>query len=423
MEWLVQAFTSRLANLSEVGSVNKISPETQAIDCIRQITDLFASFTIELADYQAIFEESIDIVAKSLKASSWILFRRDSENSYAIVRAENCAPNCERQLDKLRYSPVRDLLEEEEELLNSDIRKSLKYKNLLPLLRQDQNACLAARVEMRSILKKSPSDEAVKSTRYGVFLFHTLTGHFQADQRDFFRIALTLIQELMKRQTLATELQRLMPLSVSGAMAAQVAHEIRNPCQPLLLLVRNLKNLFANPTELISKLNSDASYQQDLGKMVGVADSALERINRNASLLMHFSDISSFPTTAVTVEDVLQEVKQYEWYAEEWKPNSAANRRDRTPIIIRIAGDNPFPPPIVHFDRSRLVMILTNLIKNAFEAINASPPRTEGNEIVIGWEWTGGKDISDLPWWRRGFRSSAKGKGIAGRQNQGNIDP
>ncbi|CCG52147.1 Two-component system sensor histidine kinase [Flavobacterium indicum GPTSA100-9 = DSM 17447] len=133
-------------------------------------------------------------------------------------------------------------------------------------------------------------------------------------------------------------------------MAKQVAHEIKNPLTPMKLTVQSFQRRF-NPEDpaIIQKLND---YSETL----------IQQIDTMTAVASAFSNFASMPAQENESLNMVKVAKiALEIFNEEY--------------IQFIANDQEI---IIHFDKTQLVRIVTNLVKNAIQAI----PKEQENKIV-----------------------------------------
>lgn len=133
-------------------------------------------------------------------------------------------------------------------------------------------------------------------------------------------------------------------------MAKQVAHEIKNPLTPMRLSVQSFERKF-DPTDPTSK-----------EKMAEFSDTLIQQIDVMSSIASAFSDFAKMPTQRREKLDVIDVVKHsIDIFSEDYI--------------------HYFPQEKVLFanlDKTQLVRIVTNLVKNAIQAIK----ETENNPKI-----------------------------------------
>jgi two-component system, NtrC family, nitrogen regulation sensor histidine kinase NtrY len=135
-------------------------------------------------------------------------------------------------------------------------------------------------------------------------------------------------------------------------MAKQVAHEIKNPLTPMRLTVQNFQRKFdANDPNLNQKLND---YTKTL----------IQQIDTMSSVASAFSNFASMPAQQNETLNVVQVVElTLDIFNEEY----IVFESDKKEIITKL-------------DRTQLIRIITNLVKNAIQAI---PEEQEEKKVLI----------------------------------------
>lgn len=124
-------------------------------------------------------------------------------------------------------------------------------------------------------------------------------------------------------------------------MAKQVAHEIKNPLTPMRLSVQSFEQRF-NPTDPKSK-EKLAEYSQTL----------IQQIDVMSSIASAFSDFAKMPKQKKEKVEIISVVKlALDIFNEDF--------------INYISGEKEL---YAHLDKTQLIRIVTNLVKNAIQAI------------------------------------------------------
>lgn len=124
-------------------------------------------------------------------------------------------------------------------------------------------------------------------------------------------------------------------------MAKQVAHEIKNPLTPMRLTVQSFERKFdANDPEVKQKLKD-------------YSDTLIQQIDTMSSVASAFSNFASMPAQQ---NETLNVVSVVELAIEIFNEDFITFEADETEIITII-------------DRTQLIRIITNLVKNAIQAI------------------------------------------------------
>ena len=134
-------------------------------------------------------------------------------------------------------------------------------------------------------------------------------------------------------------------------MAKQVAHEIKNPLTPMRLSVQSFQHKFdPQDPDIHKKVNE---YTKTL----------IQQIDTMSSIASAFSDFAKMPAQKLEVLNVVEVVE----LALEIFPEKDLKFISKEPEII------------ANFDRSQLIRIITNLVKNAVQSI----PKDRSPQISI----------------------------------------
>ena len=134
-------------------------------------------------------------------------------------------------------------------------------------------------------------------------------------------------------------------------MAKQVAHEIKNPLTPMRLTVQSFQRKFdANDSELKQKLND---YSKTL----------IQQIDTMSSVASAFSNFASMPAQQ---NETLNVVNIVELALDIFNEDFIIFERDKEEIITKL-------------DRTQLIRIITNLVKNATQSI----PEEQEEKFVL----------------------------------------
>jgi nitrogen fixation/metabolism regulation signal transduction histidine kinase len=135
-------------------------------------------------------------------------------------------------------------------------------------------------------------------------------------------------------------------------MAKQVAHEIKNPLTPMRLTVQNFERKFeANDPNISKKL-------EDYTKTI------LQQIDTMSSVANAFSNFATMPAQQNETLNVVQVVQMtLEIFNEDYITFSAIEDE----IIAKL-------------DRTQLIRVVTNLVKNAIQAI---PEEQENKQVFV----------------------------------------
>ncbi|HTG67250.1 MAG TPA: ATP-binding protein [Flavobacterium sp.] len=133
-------------------------------------------------------------------------------------------------------------------------------------------------------------------------------------------------------------------------MAKQVAHEIKNPLTPMRLTVQSFQRRF-NP--------EDADIKQ---KMNDYSETLIQQIDTMSAVASAFSNFASMPAQQ---NETLNVVEVVELALDIFNENHVVFESDAAEIISIV-------------DRTQLIRIITNLVKNAIQSI----PEEQENKII-----------------------------------------
>ncbi|MCW2117926.1 sensor histidine kinase [Flavobacterium sp. 7A] len=136
-------------------------------------------------------------------------------------------------------------------------------------------------------------------------------------------------------------------------MAKQVAHEIKNPLTPMRLTVQSFERRF-NP--------NDPEIHQ---KMKDYSDTLIQQIDTMSAVASAFSNFASMPAQQ---NETLNVVEVVELTLDIFNEDHIVFNAESPEIISKI-------------DRTQLIRIITNLVKNAIQSI---PEEQENKTVIVG---------------------------------------
>jgi signal transduction histidine kinase len=135
-------------------------------------------------------------------------------------------------------------------------------------------------------------------------------------------------------------------------MAKQVAHEIKNPLTPMRLTVQSFQRKF------------DPKEQDIQQKMKDYSDTLIQQIDTMSAVASAFSNFASMPAQQ---NETLNVVEVVELALDIFNEDYLVFEKEEEEIIAKI-------------DRTQLIRIITNLVKNAIQAI---PEQQKSKSIVV----------------------------------------
>jgi two-component system nitrogen regulation sensor histidine kinase NtrY len=162
--------------------------------------------------------------------------------------------------------------------------------------------------------------------------------------RDSYIITLDDITELVSAQR----------TSAWADVARRIAHEIKNPLTPIQLSAERIRRKFGR---VITE--DKAVFEQ-------CTDTIVRQVDDIRRMVDEFSRFARMPKPVIEGEDVADTVRQAVFLMRVGHPD------------LDIEAEIKEEPMRAHFDRRLISQALTNIIKNATEAIEAVPPETLG---------------------------------------------
>ncbi len=166
-----------------------------------------------------------------------------------------------------------------------------------------------------------------------------------------------------------TELVTAQRTSAWADVARRIAHEIKNPLTPIQLSAERLRRKYGGV------------ITDDGGVFQQCTDTIVRQVDDIKRMVDEFSRFARTPKPVMTAEDVADTVRQVVFL------QRVANAD--MDIELEIAQE-PMP---ANFDRRLISQALTNIIKNATEAISAVSPSELGRGRIRIWAGREGNDI------------------------------
>ena len=151
-----------------------------------------------------------------------------------------------------------------------------------------------------------------------------------------------------------TELVLAQRTSAWADVARRIAHEIKNPLTPIQLSAERIRRKYGKVI-----VEDEAVFEQ-------CTDTIVRQVDDIKRMVDEFSRFARMPKPVIAGEDVADTVRQAVFLMRVGHPD------------IDIEVDLPAEPMPARFDRRLISQALTNIIKNATEAIGAVPPAELG---------------------------------------------
>ncbi len=143
-------------------------------------------------------------------------------------------------------------------------------------------------------------------------------------------------------------------------IARRIAHEIKNPLTPIQLSAERLKRKFGNTIDADREVFDQCT------------DTIIRQVGDIGRMVDEFSSFARMPKPAFITGNLAETIRELVFLISVAQPE------------IRFAVDLPETPLIGRFDARLMGQALTNVVKNATEAVLAVPPDTRGQgEITV----------------------------------------
>jgi two-component system nitrogen regulation sensor histidine kinase NtrY len=169
-----------------------------------------------------------------------------------------------------------------------------------------------------------------------------------------------------------TELVTAQRTSAWADVARRIAHEIKNPLTPIQLSAERLRRKYGK------------TITEDRAIFEQCTDTIVRQVDDIRRMVDEFSKFARMPKPVMAGEDVCDTVRQAAFLM----------RVGNADIDIDVELPEGTMP--ANFDRRLISQALTNIIKNATEAIAALPPGSEKGRIVVSAERQGGDILIDV---------------------------
>ncbi|MBV6488266.1 MAG: PAS domain-containing sensor histidine kinase [Pseudorhodoplanes sp.] len=169
-----------------------------------------------------------------------------------------------------------------------------------------------------------------------------------------------------------TELVAAQRTSAWADVARRIAHEIKNPLTPIQLSAERLRRKYGKTIT-----DDPAVFQQ-------CTDTIVRQVDDIRRMVDEFSRFARMPKPVIAQEDVADTVRQATFLMRVGHPDVD---------IEHTIAEDPMP---ARFDRRLISQALTNIIKNAAEAIAAAPMKGERGRIDVAAQRAGSDVTIDI---------------------------
>jgi signal transduction histidine kinase/predicted RNA-binding protein with RPS1 domain/DNA-binding NarL/FixJ family response regulator len=298
------------------------------------------------------------------RVSQAVVFQADSvEKEVSVVAADPILDeNAQRYLlDRLYYSPVQNVVEDEEPYYETNTmvrRRHPRFKRLYQVL--PFRSCLGLPLTIPDL-----------ETRHALFLFDENRPRLELEDLDNARLAARFLQVALERAAFFEFMQRYEARYSRGLLIGSLMHELAIKLNTLDSLVETLPTILRKATNP-PKPSERSKWLQEAQE---IAEELRENRQGLGDLVDAYLQMAKENWEAVDVNAVVEKVRlQMKKLAEE------------TEVAIYLeAGDIPPARAIA----SRLEQILLNLVLNAIQQIGrqraamARLPRRKGDDLVL----------------------------------------
>lgn len=162
----------------------------------------------------------------------------DTERVKIMGQSASGALNTQYDWNQARFSPIRDVMRSQAEILESDAQGAgaeRRFRNLLPLCSFTSFMGL-------------PVPQPRQTFRYGLFLFHPVPGHFTLPHGQEARLAARSLALSLERRQMLETLQASQPFVLAGQLSVSLTHEINNQLAGLEQCTQNFAGVIQTLT-------------------------------------------------------------------------------------------------------------------------------------------------------------------------------
>ena len=169
-----------------------------------------------------------------------------------------------------------------------------------------------------------------------------------------------------------TDLLTAQRTSVWADVARRIAHEIKNPLTPIQLSAERLKRKFG------------ARIEEDRQIFDQCTDTIIRQVGDIGRMVEEFSSFARMPKPTLEIRDIREGLRDAVFLMQVGHPT------------VEISVDLPEEPMTGRFDMRLISQVITNLIKNGVEAIDALAPPADKGRILIRGYITNGSLVVDI---------------------------
>jgi signal transduction histidine kinase/predicted RNA-binding protein with RPS1 domain/CheY-like chemotaxis protein len=232
-----------------------------------------STLTLSNTQLERKLEEIVTNLRKDTGAETLALFYLPPTYETKLIVHSGILPSdFEKAKYNLRYSPVRNVVEEQTEILEGNVKGEAtdEFKNLLPLFANGFNSCIGLPIII------------AENTEHAIFLFHHQGQFFDKLDLERTRVAATLIGFEIEKSEIMDSLLKSHAFSQRGQMASSLIHELRNR----LTTLSNYSDVVAIQFDQLEKGQTNLDDEHASSRMrqaIGGIQTAKERIDNLAN--------------------------------------------------------------------------------------------------------------------------------------------
>jgi signal transduction histidine kinase/predicted RNA-binding protein with RPS1 domain/ActR/RegA family two-component response regulator len=237
-----------------------------------------STLTLSETPLERKLEEIIANLQNDTGAEALALFHLLPTYETKLIVHSGIAPSdFEKVKYNLRYSPVRNVVEDQTEILEGDVKSEAadEFKNLLPLLPNGFNSCIGLPIKI------------AEKTEHAIFLLHHQGRFFEKLDLERTKIVATLVGSEIEKSEIMASLLKSHAFSQRGQMTSSLIHELRNR----LTTLSNYSDVVAIQFDRLEKGQTNLDDEHASTRMrraIGGIQTAKEKID---SLANAFSEM------------------------------------------------------------------------------------------------------------------------------------
>jgi signal transduction histidine kinase/predicted RNA-binding protein with RPS1 domain/DNA-binding response OmpR family regulator len=199
---------------------------------------------------------ALEKIIEMARAEKGIVFVKDPiSQAFSIAVEAGALPLRQEALYDLKDSPVKDVIIENDSVLEGHAQANKRFAKLIGLL--DFESCIGAPIE------------TMGEVRHALFLFHRQPDAFPRVRPQYIELDVLWLRTLLEEQAVQARLRAVSPLLLSGELAAGLAHEVYNKTDVLELQLSSLLSPTHSSADLRTSLTDLYNSVIDLKTLAG----------------------------------------------------------------------------------------------------------------------------------------------------------